>query len=68
MPGGSGLAQRAQLKYKLKGVRKKRFKMMTESGVIVQNPDGRLQAVSPEEANKRLEEMKPEDRALYEEI
>lgn len=41
---------------------------MTESGVIVQNPDGRLQAVSPEEANKRLEEMKPEDRALYEEI
>jgi epoxyqueuosine reductase QueG len=51
-----------------KEVRKKRYKMLTESGVIVQNTDGRLEAVSPEEATKRLEEMKSEDRTLYEEI
>ena len=51
-----------------KDVRKKRYKLLSESGVIVQSPDGSLEAVSPEEANKRLEEMKPEDRALYEEI
>ena len=51
-----------------KDVRKKRYKLLTESGVIVQNPDGTLEAVSPEEADKRLKEMKPEDRALYEEI
>ena len=51
-----------------KEVRKKRYKLLTESGVIVQSPDGRLEAVSPEDATKRLEEMKPEDRALYEEI
>ena len=51
-----------------KEIRKKRYKLLTESGVIVQSPDGRLKAVSSEEATKRLEEMKPEDRALYEEI
>jgi hypothetical protein len=51
-----------------KDVRKKRYKLLTESGVIVQRPDGTLEAVSPQEADKRLEEMKPEDRALYEEI
>ena len=51
-----------------KEVRKKRYKLLTESGVIVQNPDGSLEAVSTKEADKRLEEMKPEDRALYEEI
>jgi hypothetical protein len=42
--------------------------MLTESGIITQNPDGRLQAVSPEEAKKRLEEMALEARALYEKI
>jgi hypothetical protein len=51
-----------------KDVRKKRYKLLTESGVIVQSPDGTLEAVSPQEAAKKLEEMKPEDRALYEEI
>ena len=51
-----------------KAVRKERYRLLTESGVIVQNPDGSLEAVSPEEAKKRLKEMKPGDRALYEEI
>ena len=50
-----------------KDVRKKRYKLLTESGVIVQNPNGTLEAVSPEEADKRIKEMKPEDRSLYEE-
>ena len=51
-----------------KAVRKARYKLLTESGVIVQNPDGTLEAVSPEEAAGRLAEMRLEDRALYEEI
>ncbi len=50
-----------------KEIRKKRYKMLTESGVIVENPDGFREAVSPEEAKKRLAAMDPETRALYEE-
>jgi epoxyqueuosine reductase QueG len=50
-----------------KDVRKERYKMLVESGVIVQNPDGSMEAVSPEEGKKRLEAMDPETRALYEE-
>ncbi len=51
-----------------KDVRKKRFKLLVESGVIVQNPDGSLEAVTPEEVKKQLASMHPEKRALYEEI
>lgn len=51
-----------------KEVRQKRFKLLTESGVIVQNQDGSLEAVTPEEAKKRLASMHPEKRALYENI
>jgi epoxyqueuosine reductase len=51
-----------------KDVRKYRYKLLLESGVIVQNPDGSLEAVSPEEAKKRLDEMNPEMRALYEKM
>jgi len=51
-----------------KEVRKRRYKMLVESGVVVQNPDGSLEAVSPEEAKKRLDAMNPKTRALYEEI
>ena len=50
-----------------KDVRKKRFKMLTQSGVMVQNPNGKREAVTPEEAEKRLGEMGPEERAFYEE-
>jgi epoxyqueuosine reductase QueG len=46
--------------------RKARFRMLRESGVIVQNEDGRLERVSPEEAKKHLESMAPERRRLYE--
>lgn len=50
-----------------KEVRKKRYHMLTKSGVIVENPDGSREAVSAEEAKKRLSVMDPETRALYEE-
>ena len=51
-----------------KEVRKARYKMLVESGVIVQNPDGSLEAVTPEESKKRIAEMDPDIRALYEKI
>ncbi len=47
-------------------VRKKRYEMLTQSGVIVQNPDGSRDAVSPEEAKQRLAAMPVDIRALYE--
>jgi epoxyqueuosine reductase QueG len=46
--------------------RKRRFKLLTHAGVIVQNEDGTLDAVTPEEAKKRLAAMTPERRVLYE--
>jgi epoxyqueuosine reductase QueG len=51
-----------------KEIRQKRYKMLTESGVIVENPDGSREAVSAEEAKIRLAAMDPETRALYEEV
>jgi epoxyqueuosine reductase QueG len=48
--------------------RKKRHEMLTHSGVVVQNPDGSLEAVSPEAATERIASMSPEQRALYEEV
>ena len=51
-----------------KDVRKKRFKMLTEAGVVIQLPDGSLKAVSPEKAREHLAQMPPETRALYESI
>lgn len=49
-------------------VRKSRYKMLLESGVVVQNPDGSLEALSPEEAKRRVEAMDLKTRALYEEV
>ena len=49
-----------------KDVRKARYKMLVESGVVVQNPDGSLEAVRPEEGRKRIADMDPDTRALYE--
>ncbi len=48
--------------------RKRRHEMLTESGVVVQHPDGSLEAVSPEAAIERLSSMSPERKALYEEV
>lgn len=49
-----------------KNVRQERFKMLANSGVVIQNEDGSREAMSPEEAIKRLAAMSPERRALYE--
>ncbi len=49
-----------------KDVRKKRHKMLKESGVVIQNPDGSRVAVSPEKAKQRLNEMPHEIKKLYE--
>jgi hypothetical protein len=49
-----------------KKVRKRRYKMLIQSGVAVQQPDGTCEAVSPAEAKKRLGKMPREQRVLYE--
>ncbi len=51
-----------------KDVRTKRFKMLTEAGVVIQLEDGSLKAVSPEEAEAHLAALSPEKRALYEDL
>ncbi len=48
--------------------RKRRYKMIAESGVMVQNSDGSVEALPPEVARERLESMSPETRALYEDF
>jgi epoxyqueuosine reductase QueG len=45
--------------------RKRRFKLLSEGGVVLQNEDGSLDVVSPEEATGRLAAMPSEHRALY---
>ena len=51
-----------------KATRIRRYKMLTESGVVLQNPDGSLEAFSPNEAEHRLQAMPSERRGLYEMI
>ena len=47
-------------------IRKKRYRLLTDSGVVVQDKDGSLEVVRPAEAQKRVAGMDPETRALYE--
>ena len=51
-----------------KEIRKARYRMLTESGVVIQEPDGTLRAVSPEEAKEYIKSMPPERRKLYESV
>jgi epoxyqueuosine reductase len=48
--------------------RERRHRMLTQSGVVVQNPDGTLEAVLPGTATERIASMSPQERALYEEV
>jgi epoxyqueuosine reductase QueG len=48
--------------------RKRRYNMLKESGVVVQNEDGSLDAVTPEEAKQRMKGLSPERRAFYETV
>jgi hypothetical protein len=47
--------------------RQNRHSTLTQSGVVIQNSNGSLKAVSPKEAQRRIAAMDPEKRALYEE-
>jgi epoxyqueuosine reductase len=49
-----------------KKVRQGRYKMLANSGVIIQEPDGTLKAVTPKEAEAYLGAMDPQTRLLYE--
>ncbi|MBC2717441.1 MAG: epoxyqueuosine reductase [Desulfobacteraceae bacterium] len=51
-----------------KEVRKERYKMLTQSGVVVQHADGRLEAMSKEDAAAFVAALPPERKKLYEEI
>ena len=51
-----------------KEVRTARYKMLIESGVVIQEPDGTRRVVSPEEAKEYLNSMPLERRKLYESI
>lgn len=50
-----------------KDERKRRFEMLVKSGVVVQNADGSLETLSPENAKERIASLPPHVRALYEE-
>lgn len=45
--------------------RKKRFKMLTSNGVVIQHPDGAIERVSPGKAEQHMAAMNPESQALY---
>jgi epoxyqueuosine reductase QueG len=51
-----------------KNERKTRYKMLTRSGVVIQNSDGSLVAVSPQKAEKIFASMSSRRKALYEDI
>ena len=51
-----------------KEVRTARYKLLIESGVVIQEPDGIRRVVSPEEAKEYLNSMPLERRKLYESI
>jgi len=48
-----------------KSERKARYRMLTESGVVIQSIDGRLKAVSSEDAIQRFASMPQARKALY---
>ena len=49
-----------------KDERKRRYKLLTKGGVVVQNPDGSLEVLTPKQAEERLAARSPEQRAMYE--
>ena len=48
-----------------KAVRRRRHKLLTESGVVVQREDGRLEARPTEEAQRYVDSLKSEVKAFY---
>lgn len=45
--------------------RKRRYKMLIENGVVIQNPDGSIEAMPPDMARERFASMNAGHRALY---
>jgi len=48
--------------------RKRRYKLLTKSGVVVQHQDGSLEAMSPAAARRHLDALTPQQRACYEDV
>lgn len=48
--------------------RKRRYHLLTKSGVVIQHGDGSLEAVSPAAAKKHLAAMGSDQRACYEDL
>jgi epoxyqueuosine reductase QueG len=48
-----------------KEVRRRRHQLLTESGVVVQREDGRLEALASEEAQGYVDSLTPEVKAVY---
>jgi hypothetical protein len=48
--------------------RVRRFKMLTSNGVVIQQPDGSIEAVNKGQAREHLDALSPAARALYEKI
>ncbi len=48
--------------------RKRRYKLLTRNGVVIQHADGSLEAVPPKAAGKHLANMSAERRACYEDL
>ena len=46
--------------------RNRRYKLLKNGGVVVQNSNGSIKAVSPEDARQHLDALLPESRSLYE--
>ena len=46
--------------------RTRRYKSLLKGGVVVQDPDGSVKAVAPDEARQHLDKMPAEVRSLYE--
>ncbi len=48
-----------------KAVRKERYDMLQQSGVVIQEQNGSLRAVSPQESDAHVAAMDPSTRSLY---
>ncbi len=49
-----------------KDERRRRYRMLTTGGVVIQHRDGSVEAVTPAEAERHLASLTPEERATYE--
>ena len=48
--------------------RQRRLNLLKKAGVVVQNENGSVEAIPPEDALRKMEAMEPQRRAMYEDI